>query len=101
MQGGDTSAVLAAGMPNIYGYWQTRYMSSNSAGDLSPVYVDGNLFDIEEKTGTYLKIGYDMSTSQNAGLRQINFNASRVNSIFGKSTTVQPPALVLIPQIKY
>ena len=31
----------------------------------------------------------------------INMNASRSNSIYGASSTVQPPALQLITQIKY
>lgn len=31
----------------------------------------------------------------------INFNASYSNSIYGSSTTVQPPALTLLPCIKY
>ena len=29
------------------------------------------------------------------------FKASRSNNIYGKSSTVQPPAIALIPQIKY
>lgn len=31
----------------------------------------------------------------------INFNASLSNAIYGNSETVQPPALVLLPQIKF
>ena len=31
----------------------------------------------------------------------IIFDASRSNSIYGASTTVQPPALQLTPQIRY
>lgn len=30
-----------------------------------------------------------------------NFNASRSSSIYGASTTVQPPTIALIPQVKY
>lgn len=33
--------------------------------------------------------------------RNENFDASRSNAIYGASTTVQPPAIVLIPQIRY
>ena len=29
------------------------------------------------------------------------FNASKSNPIYGNSSTVQPPAIQLIPQIKY
>ena len=31
---------------------------------------------------------------------KIGFNASRSNDIYGASQTVQPPSIVLIPQIK-
>lgn len=31
----------------------------------------------------------------------VTFDASRSNSIYGASDTVQPPAITLIPQIKY
>ena len=31
----------------------------------------------------------------------LDFDASRSNEIYGASATVQPPALALIPQIKY
>lgn len=31
----------------------------------------------------------------------IQFDASRSSNIYGKSSTVQPPAICLIPQIKY
>ena len=31
----------------------------------------------------------------------IGFDASRSNPIYGASTTVQPPALCLIPQVRY
>ena len=36
----------------------------------------------------------------NQGLT-ITFNANRANAIYGKSDTVQPPALCLLPQIRY
>ena len=31
----------------------------------------------------------------------LNMDASRSNNIYGKSSTVQPPTLALIPQIKF
>ena len=33
--------------------------------------------------------------------KTLSFNASNSNSIYGKSISVQPPALSLIPQIRY
>ena len=32
---------------------------------------------------------------------RLNFDASLSNAIYGASNTVQPPALILLPQIKY
>ena len=43
-------------------------------------------------------------TSPSAGEGTANglyFDASRSNAIYGASSTVQPPAIVLIPQIKF
>lgn len=31
----------------------------------------------------------------------ISFDASRISAIYGGATTVQPPAIALIPQIRY
>ena len=33
--------------------------------------------------------------------KSLSFNASNSNSIYGKSSSVQPPALSLIPQIRF
>ena len=90
-----------AGLPNIKGFMQVRKLASYSEGDLEAMYADGTLFYAEDTGGEYLKFGWDVSDNQNAGLRQINFSASRYNSVYGSSSTVQPAALSLIPQIKY
>ena len=81
---------------------QIRKLASYQQGDLEAMYADGTLFYAEDKGGEYLKFGWDdLSENQNAGLRQINFSASRYNSIYGNSSTVQPAAISLIPQIKF
>ena len=80
---------------------QIRKLASASEGDLEAMYADGTLFYAEDKSGEYLKFGWDVSSNQNADLRQINFSASRYNSIYGNSSTVQPAAISLIPQIRY
>ena len=80
---------------------QIRKLGSYRQGDLEAMYADGTLFYAEDAGGEYLKFGWDGSENQNADLRQINFSASRYNSVYGSSTTVQPPALQLIPQIRY
>lgn len=52
---------------------------------------------------TYTQTGApDISGTSSATVwGTINFNASRSNEIYGSADTVQPPALSLIPQIKY
>lgn len=43
-----------------------------------------------------------LGTVNNGGTSNvIGFNASLANAIYGTSNTVQPPAICLIPQIKY
>ena len=32
---------------------------------------------------------------------RVHFDASRSNAVYGASDTVQPPAIMLLPQIKY
>ena len=52
--------------------------------------------------GTLAEIGdfsrLSTTTQKTNGLQ---FNASKSSSIYGAANTVQPPALCLIPQIKY
>ena len=83
---------VSAGLPNIYGILQSIYgtETDNSSG----------CFSWYNKT-QYNKQSTEISTNHNTGKEGIRFNASSANSIFGNSTTVQPPAVKLIPVIKY
>ena len=86
LQGGDNSSVLAAGLPNITGYWNEGTWASNDDNF-------GACYRIESKT---------VATANTAGLSGLKgIDASRSNSIYGNSETVQPPAFALIPQIKF
>ena len=88
--GGDTPAILEAGLPNITGSVESSdtWIGATGAPD-SALYTvttqdewaDGQAWQTRT-AGTY-------------------FDASRSNPIYGNSNTVQPPAMVLIPQIKY
>ena len=94
IQGGDMLAILAAGLPNINGEIWAMLNTMNNAtvpdgrGALKLTLKDKQNSDIKEGNGT------DMSCT-------VTFNASQSNNIYGSSTTVQPPAIMLLPQIKY
>ena len=82
IQGNATAGtVKAAGLPNITGMgWN---MMGKNASDWSGVfYTDG--------MGTY---GTQTGTAIGGG--NLHFDASRSSSIYGSSTTVQPPALTM------
>lgn len=85
-------ATLVAGLPNITGSLESatmRYLWANTGhGVLSSSFNNGHYSD----TGAQEK---------NSAYPDIKFDASRSNSIYGSSTTVQPPAIILLPQIKY
>ena len=92
MQGGDNVAVLSAGLPNITGTTFNIYalsdgtsgaMSNPVTSSTSPLHIQANLTE-----GDQIQ-------------RFIYFNAHKSNAIYGASNTVQPPALQLIPQIKF
>ena len=91
---GSTSVgtALDAGLPNIKGQTnnpvQTFGWDSTNAsiGAIKATRVEG------QKAGTHGE-GY-------SGI-WIDFDASRSNSIYGSSDTVQPPALCLLPCIRY
>ena len=90
-QGGDTTAVAAAGLPNIEGAYWGRGIEYSSAGDNA-----SGAFTAKPKYDEY---SWGHADAGNTIL--FLFDASKYNSIYGASTTVQPPAIQLIPQIKY
>lgn len=95
IQGGDTVGMKSAGLPNITGWFALRPSSSYNQISVE----DELLFSAGEEieiTNNPLQVKTDT-----ANLKKVNFNASAANSIYGASSTVQPSAIVLIPQIKY
>lgn len=86
LQGGDSPAVLEAGLPNITGHISYICNGTGSSGALSY---------------TVQQYGIGVADSSKANIGRLNLNAQNSNSIYGASYTVQPPAIVLIPQIKY
>lgn len=89
LQGGDSPAVLEAGLPNIMGTLTGLAYRNNYFG------VGTGVFSTSRSGGS------SALTLDGTGNDLIEFNATNSNSIYGASNTVQPPAIVLIPQIKY
>ena len=90
-QGSTTvGTVKSAGLPNITGtmmLWQFGGWESQSTGAIS------NSF-----TGASTANGSGNDILKDSIMQ---FNANKSNGIYGNSTTVQPPALTLLPCIKY
>ena len=90
-QGSATvGTVKSAGLPNITGGLRALYYKGDTdngafyIGTIGNIYIRGGASDV-----SYLQ-------DQSYG-----FDASRSSLIYGNSTTVQPPALTLLPCIKY
>ena len=102
LAGDGAGASVAAGLPNITGkiknrdtvgekaYWQ--FLADSNVLDY------GALFCGERVNHTAIT---DMGGLMAATPNSIDFDASRANPIYGASATVQPPAIKLIPVIRY
>ena len=77
------NTTINAGLPNITGSLITLQNGINDPTN------DGALYTTRGSTYTHT------STTTSDGCTAINFDASRSNSIYGNSTTVQPPAYVV------
>lgn len=91
IQGGDITGIKGAGLPNVIGY--VNYGQSNNVTGSSSLYGKDNT------EGESIWTPSAATTSKNA--KKIAFDANRSNSIYGAANTVQPPAIILLPQIKY
>lgn len=96
IQGGAAGTVKNAGLPNITG---SIVAESNSNVQML---LDGNY---TESGALYISGKISRKTISNGDAYQspkdLCFDASRSNSIYGNSTTVQPPALTMRFYIKY
>ena len=89
IQGGDTAGkAIAAGLPNITGRYADQGFDTAASGT-GAMYNAGGLIN-----GTH-------HGNIQSGYTSVGFDASRSNAIYGASTTVQPSAITMIPQIKY
>lgn len=86
--GSRSGTAKAAGLPNIKG--TLSYFSSG--GNTKTGAFSGSTATAETYAGSTQWAGYQISPS---------FDASKSNAIYGKSSTVQPPALQTLIIIKY
>ena len=85
LKGGDSVKTIAAGIPNL---------TFGVARIGQPEIKSGNtLYKGDGTQGNF--------SSWGGGGQGLYFDASRASSVYGLSTTVQPPALALVPQIKF
>lgn len=88
VKGGDNVNILQAGLPEISGWLQLHNWSINNCS--------GAFNNLAQQSKTI-----NSNVTPENGYSNVSFNASISNSIYGNSDTVQPPALQLIPQIKF
>ena len=84
---GNLGKRIEAGLPNITG---TFYHDRNANFELSGAFSYTN--------GRFLNLKNDDNVATSG---YVSFNASKSNAIYGKSTTVQPPAVCVNYIIKY
>ena len=83
----QANTTIAAGLPNITG--SIGYLTSNTTADIR---------EESKNYGAFRWEGYGTTNGGTATQNRtfdVSFNASRSNSIYSKSTTVQPPAYVV------
>lgn len=85
---GTAGTVHAAGLPNIEGNIVLQHVNYTTALGVF-------------KNSDYTNTSANFGTNYDGKQTKLVFNASNSNSIYGASTTVQPPALTMRMYIKY
>ena len=102
LQGGESVKSVEAGLPNIKSTQAYEDLKSPIVGAGQDGKIYGTGFMQLRPNANYYSA---QSAGENPGNRinygDVDFDASRVNPVYGASETVQPPALSLIAQIKY
>ena len=84
----EVGSYLAAGLPNIDGFFTIQKMEDGGSAILNTNGAISNTVDGSKNWGI------DWESKNNVSTQKILFNASNSNSIYGNSTTVQPPSIV-------
>lgn len=90
IEGSDNVGIINAGLPNITGGFNANLNISLASPNVYGAF--SRTISRDDQKG---------DNGHNMQIGQYSFNAANSNSIYGASTTVQPPAIALIPQIKY
>lgn len=108
VQGGASPAKLEAGLPNITAQWIAQdYTNANDINQDKNSIKPNTTYQLESAASVITwtdGIRPDVQYKEGVGQRvqgTNRFDASKSDPIYGNSNTVQPPAIVLIPQIKY
>lgn len=98
-QGSTTvGTVKSAGLPNITGALFPAALNVNGSGGYMLECSPHGAFSSVSNTLAFKVTNLEYVANRNVGC---DLNASRSNSTYGNSETVQPPALTLLPCIKY
>ena len=97
IQGGDNAAVKAAGLPNITGMVKCSASEDEPLSYADNVTQSNALYVGKNETPVSSWVGGE---NEGKAITSIAFDAAKSNAIYGKSTTVQPPTIALIAQIK-
>lgn len=89
LQTAENIGLLSAGLPNITGVYNSQIHMSGVAATYSGAFTAMTIYN------------YPVNVNDIAPGAQLTFDASRSNPVYGNSTTVQPPSVQLIAQIKY
>ena len=90
--------ILAAGLPNIESSFSwIVFQKAGTANSMPTPWMLESAPELQKKYPAFTEGGQGVFSSS----YWIKFNANQSNKIFGSSSTVQPPSILLVPQIKY
>ena len=101
LAGDGAGASVAAGLPNIKSTQTMAEIQMPLVGSADPkkTYGKGGFMEVHPEDAYFS--GGSGGSGNRINYGDVDFDASRVNPIYGASTTVQPPAIKLIPVIRY
>lgn len=94
VQPGDVGVFTEAGLPNITGTATQRAVLRDTTGGFLPLITKSDgVFAVQTTAYAANTLSCSLHSTQHPTPYKLIIDASRVNSIYGNSTTVQPPAV--------